>query len=185
MLINTQATLGAFLIGIPGMQRLPSQAACSFPGVFHKCVFSLSPSPSALETPVHPAPLPLVSRAEVCSLLRSGGKFPAFSHLLHVAAVTSSAGRCQATQEFEQRDSTPRRGRQGLGPGVTRISFLACLRVLPSSPSPIHLLPPSLFDVIQQVFLSSIVSMEDSVRKNTHYFHQGADSPVKGFLELV
>lgn len=30
-----------------------------------------------------------------------------------------------------------------------------------------------------------MVSLEDSVRKNTHYFSQGTDSPVKGFLELV
>lgn len=46
LLINTQATLRVFLIGIRGMQRLPSQAACSFPGAFHKCrIFSASPRP--------------------------------------------------------------------------------------------------------------------------------------------
>lgn len=63
--------------------------------------------------------------------------------------------------------------------------FLACLRVLPSSTLPITLLPPSACDRIQQALLSPVVSLEGSVRKNTHYFSQGADSPVKGFLELV
>lgn len=91
-------------------------------------------APSALETPLHPASFPFGSRAEVSALLRSRGKFPAFSHLLRVAVVALSAGKCQATQEL---DSTPGRGGQRLGPGVTCISFLACLRVLPSSPSPI------------------------------------------------
>lgn len=84
LLINTQATLGEFMIGIWGMQRLHSQAA----GLFlvlstAMCLLLIEPSPSSGNTSAAPAPsVPSVSRAEVCSLLGSGGEFWALLRML-------------------------------------------------------------------------------------------------------
>lgn len=76
LLINTQAALGEFMIGIWGMQRLRSQAAGLFLVLSTAvCLLLTEPSPSSGSTSAASAPVPSGSRAEVYSLLAPGGEF--------------------------------------------------------------------------------------------------------------
>lgn len=115
LLINTQATLGESLIGTGDAE--PSCAGgSSFPGASHRhCASSsLSPLPSALGTPVPPAPsVPSVSRAEVCAL-RSGGDFWVFL----LCSCASSRPVCWQMPESSKNlgTGTPLRGGAGARP---------------------------------------------------------------------
>lgn len=158
LLINTQASLGEFG-SVSGECRgfLVRWLLFSWGFPQTRCS-SLALTPRALETPVLPSPsLPSVSRAEVCSFLRSGGEFQALLQMLLLAAVTLPAGKCPSHARTWHWDSTP--GAEG------RARPWGCPYLIPRLPGCLAIqpltdllcVPPSHPDFIQNAFMAHLL----------------------------